>query len=179
MNFNRQELLNLQNRILNRPKRLNSVYVAPAFDDIGILAELPNNKVPSLGFKQQSALRTQIKKYRNLYLYDKKLFRNKKESRDFRENIENKGSTYYINSSKLSAQPLWEDDMKITKLSIIKSEILRNKVPDIPKLHNNSQSNCPRRLSNINPEPIQFKNLVALPSIRGWDDNNQNTQRSN
>ncbi|CAK81471.1 unnamed protein product (macronuclear) [Paramecium tetraurelia] len=179
MNFNRQELLNLQNRIFNRPRRLNSVYVAPTLDDIGILAELPNNKVSNLGFKQQSALRTQLKKYRNLFLYDKKLFRNRRESRDFKENAENKGSIHHINSSKQSSLPLWEDDMKITKLSIMKSEILRSKIPDIPKHINNSQSNCPRRLSHINPEPIQFKNLVVLPSIRGWDNNNQNSQRSN
>ncbi|CAD8086629.1 unnamed protein product [Paramecium sonneborni] len=179
MNFNRQELLNLQNRIFNRPKRLNSVYVAPTLDDIGILAELPNNKVPSLGFKQQSALRTQLKKHRNLFLYDKKLFRNKKESRELRENVENKGSIHYINSSKQSSQPLWEDEMKITKLSIMKSEILRNKVPELSKHINNSLSNVPRKLSNIHPEPIQFKNLIVLPSIRGWDNNNQNSQRSN
>ncbi|CAD8091909.1 unnamed protein product [Paramecium sonneborni] len=179
MNFNRQELLNLQNRIYNRPKRLNSVFVAPTFDDIGILAELPNNKVSNLGFKQQSALRTQLKKYRNLFLYDKKLFRNKKQSREFQENIENKASIHYNNSSKQSSLPLWEDEMKITKLSIMKSEILRNKVSELSKHVNNSLTNGLRRLSNIHPEPIQFKNIVVLPSIRGWDYNNQNSQRSN
>lgn len=62
--------------------------------------------------------------------------------------------------------------MKIFKLKLMKSELIRNKIPDVSKdaksthLHNN------KKISNLNLDPLKFTNLVVLPSVRGWDNNN-------
>lgn len=65
--------------------------------------------------------------------------------------------------------------MKITKLLIMKSEVLKSKTPDITRSISNTHKLATRKPSHLHVEPYQFKDVIVLPSIRGWDNNHQNS----
>ncbi|CAD8068347.1 unnamed protein product [Paramecium primaurelia] len=184
MNFNRQESLSRKNTILQRPNRLYSIQDRHQTEDLKILVELSCRKNsiqdhPST-LKQPNSQRSQLQKYRNLYLYDKRLFKNRREHKSSKENChDQKESKFSIKLQMPSFHFNQDEEMKIFKLKLMKSELIRNKIPDVSKdaksthLHNN------KKISNLNLDPLKFTNLVVLPSVRGWDNNNQSSYRSN
>ncbi|CAD8099204.1 unnamed protein product [Paramecium sonneborni] len=184
MNFNRQDNLNKKNPILYRPNRLYSIQDRHKTEDLKILVELSCRKnsiqdQPST-FKQTNSQRVQIQKYRNLYLYDKKLFKNRRESKSSKENChEHKESKFSIKPQKPTTHLPQDEEMIIFKLKLMKSEFIKNKIPDIQKEVKVNQLRNIRKVSNINIEPIKFNKLIVLPSVRGWDNNNQSSYRSN
>ncbi|CAD8131509.1 unnamed protein product [Paramecium pentaurelia] len=155
------------------------LYVASAFDDIGILVELSNNKDPSLGFKQQSEVKTYLKKLRNLYLYDNKLFRNKKESKDFSENKEKK-----------MILTLYQQFQIIFIVSLGRGyenhQIEHYEIRNIEKQSFRYSQTQQQSFIKLFQKIIQYQlrtdliqKLTRFISIRGWNNNNQKFQRSN
>ncbi|CAD8098598.1 unnamed protein product [Paramecium sonneborni] len=185
MNLNRQESLQKRNPILYRPNRLYSISERHQTEDLKIFVELSGRKnslqnQPST-FQQPNSQRIQIQKYRNLYLYDKKLFKNRRESKSSKENShDQKQSIFSIKLQKPSSHLPQYEEMKIFKLKLMKSEFIKNKVPEIQKEVKVNYLQNAKKVSNLNLEPIKFNNkLIVLPSVRGWDNNNQSFYRSN
>lgn len=54
----------------------------------------------------------------------------------------------------------------------MKSEVIRNKIPDVSKDAKPIHFHNTKKISNLNLEPLKFTNLAVLPSVRGWDNNN-------
>ncbi|CAD8165775.1 unnamed protein product [Paramecium octaurelia] len=184
MNFNRQESLSRRNTLLSRPNRLYSIQDRNQTEDLKILVELSCRKNsiqdhPST-LRQPNSQRSQLQKYRNLYLYDKKLFKNRRESKSSKENCyEQKESKFSIKQQMPQSHINQEEEMKIFKLKLMKSEVIRNRIPESSKDAKPINFRNNKKISNLNLEPLKFTNLIVLPSVRGWDNNNQSSYRSN